>query len=110
MFETFQLAGTELHVRFDWDKVHVSFGADTSEIHCWACTTADMQGGAWMTKVEMQDGRSTWEDFSRYDFLNPDATRSLICVDCAIKHDPKAKLHPTVEQRAAAKASEHGMD
>jgi hypothetical protein len=111
MFETFLLAGTESHVRFDWDKVNVSFGPDTSEVHCWSCTASDMGSGAFMTKVQLPDGRSTWEDFSdRYDYPNPDATRSLICLDCALKYDPNAKFHETVEQRAQAKAATYGMN
>lgn len=102
--EKFRLAGTDQHVRVDWDTTHLSFGPDTSEIHCWSCTTADMRGGAWITRKPLADGRSTWDDFEdRYNYPSPEATKSLICIDCAIKHDINAKQLLTVEQRAATR-------
>lgn len=109
--ENFRLAGTDAHVRVDWDTTHVSFGADTSEIHCWSCTTPDMRGGAFITRKPLADGRSTWVDFEdRYDYPSPEATKSLICIDCAIKHDPDAKHLATVEQKAAEKAFGAGVN
>lgn len=111
MSEKFPLSGTDSHVRVDWDTTHVSFGADTSEIHCWSCTTPDMRGGAWITRKPLADGRSSWDDFAdRYDYPAPDATKSLICLDCSIKHDPKAKHLETIEQRAAIRAYSAGTN
>jgi hypothetical protein len=104
MSEVFKLAGSEHAVRVDWDATLVSFGADTSEIHCWTCVTPDMSGGAFYVLKRLVDGRSKWWDWSRYDFASPYATKTLVCATCAKVHGSKTtKQLKTVAPRGMRK-------
>lgn len=92
--ELLPLGNTDLRIRVDLDTMYISFGADTSQIHCWSCGRADeMAYGAYRTKVELPDARLSWIDGDAYVVPVPSwwvetRTEYIVCLTCVRKHDP----------------------
>jgi hypothetical protein len=100
MRERFALGDTELTVLADLDTTFLSFGADTSELHCWGCGRADVfAAGAFRTQVALPDARLMWDDADRYEihipsYMTETRTDYLVCKGCRDKVEPGSRRKP----------------
>jgi hypothetical protein len=110
---TSNLGNTGQQITVDLDSVQVSYGADTDDIHCWTCVTADLGDGVYIVKANLRDGRLD-EPERWYHTEVPGQerfTKTLICCDCAIKHGyGNAKRVETVAQRTERLTATHGLN
>jgi len=101
MKERFALGNTGLTVQGDLDTMFLSFGADTSTIHCWGCGRIDVfADGAFRTQVTVADARLTWTDADRYvdppmpSWMTETRTHYVVCKACRDAAEPGSRSKP----------------
>ena len=111
------LGNTGEKIIVDLDSTQISFGADSDDVHCWTCVTADLGSGAWIVPANLRDGRAADPERWGYEYAEAlpgqeQYTKTLVCCDCAIKHGygETAKPVETVAQRNQRLAAKHGIN